>query len=70
MSETIALPEKGLILPPGVAQSIAPVDKEYEEAEKKATQLPRAKGWRIDSQNVRLVTLTEFATLPQREVTA
>jgi hypothetical protein len=47
MSETIALPEKGLILPPGVAQSVAPIDKEYEEAEQKATQLPKAKGWRI-----------------------
>jgi hypothetical protein len=35
-----------------------------------AIRFARAKGWRIDSQNVRLVTLTEFATLPQREVTA
>ena len=47
MSETIALPEKGLILPPGVAQAIAPIDEEYENAEQKATQLPDPKGWRI-----------------------
>jgi len=28
-----------------------------------AIRFARAKGWRIDSQNVRLVTLTEFATM-------
>ena len=33
-----------------------------------AIRFARAKGWRIDSQNVRLVTLTEFATM--NEVTA
>jgi hypothetical protein len=33
-----------------------------------AIRFARAKGWRIDSQNVRLVTLTEFATI--NEVTA
>jgi len=35
-----------------------------------AIRFARAKGWRIDSQNVRLVTLTEFATMQKREVTA
>lgn len=45
MSETIALPEKELILPPGVK---APeVDKEYESAEQKAKSLPYPKGWRL-----------------------
>lgn len=45
MSETIALPEKELILPPGVK---APeVDAEYEAAENKASSLPIPKGWRI-----------------------
>jgi len=28
-----------------------------------AIRFARAKGWRIDSQSVRLVTLTEFATM-------
>jgi hypothetical protein len=28
-----------------------------------AIRFARAKGWRIDSQNVRLVTLTEFSTM-------
>ncbi len=28
-----------------------------------AIRFARAKNWRIDSQNVRLVTLTEFATI-------
>jgi co-chaperonin GroES (HSP10) len=47
MSETIALPETELILPPGVK---APeVDREYEEAspENKAKALPDPKGWRL-----------------------
>jgi co-chaperonin GroES (HSP10) len=47
MSETIALPETELILPPGVK---APeVDQEYEEAaaEDKAKALPDPKGWRL-----------------------
>lgn len=35
-----------------------------------AIRFARAKGWRIDSQNVRLVTLSEFATMQKREVTA
>ena len=35
-----------------------------------AIRFARAKGWRIDSQNVRLVSLTEFATMQKREVTA
>lgn len=45
MSETIALPEKGLILPPGVKSP--QVDAEYENAEQKAKSLPYPKGWRI-----------------------
>ena len=47
MSETIALPESTLILPPGVK---APEkDREYEEAapENKAKALPDPKGWRL-----------------------
>lgn len=45
MSEAIAVPEKELILPPGVK---APeVDHEYENAEQKAKALPDPKGWRI-----------------------
>ena len=47
MSETIALPETELILPPGVK---APkVDQEYEAAatENKAKALPDPKGWRL-----------------------
>jgi co-chaperonin GroES (HSP10) len=47
MSETIALPESELILPPGV--KIPQVDREYEEAapEEKAKALPDPKGWRL-----------------------
>jgi co-chaperonin GroES (HSP10) len=47
MSETIALPESELILPPGF--KIPKVDREYEEAsaEEKAKSLPDPKGWRI-----------------------
>jgi co-chaperonin GroES (HSP10) len=45
MSETIALPETELVLPPGVK---APeVDQEYEAAEDKAKALPDPKGWRL-----------------------
>jgi co-chaperonin GroES (HSP10) len=45
MSEAIAVPEKELILPPGVK---APeVDAEYESAEVKARALPEPKGWRL-----------------------
>ena len=49
MSESIALPESGLILPPGLAEALAApkVDVEYESAEQKATSLPDPKGWRI-----------------------
>ena len=32
-----------------------------------AIRFARAKGWRIDDKRVRLVTLTEFATLNQKE---
>jgi hypothetical protein len=35
-----------------------------------AIRFARAKGWRIDSKNVRLVSLTEFATISKSEVTA
>ena len=35
-----------------------------------AIRFARAKGWRLDGETVRLVTLTEFANLLQREVTA
>ena len=35
-----------------------------------AIRYVRAKGWRLNGETVRLVTLTEFANLPQREVTA
>jgi co-chaperonin GroES (HSP10) len=45
MSETIALPESGLILPPGM--KIPQVDHEFETAEQKAQSLPEPKGWRI-----------------------
>lgn len=48
MSETIALPESGLILPPGV-KTAPKVDAEYEAAadDEKAKALPDPKGWRI-----------------------
>jgi co-chaperonin GroES (HSP10) len=45
MSETIALPESELILPPGV--SVPKVDHEFETAEQKAQSLPEPKGWRL-----------------------
>jgi co-chaperonin GroES (HSP10) len=45
MSETIALPESELILPPGV--KVPKVDHEFETAEQKAQSLPDPKGWRI-----------------------
>jgi len=45
MSETIAVPESELILPPGV--KIPKVDHEFETAEQKAQSLPDPKGWRI-----------------------
>jgi len=45
MSETIALPESALILPPGV--SVPKVDHEFETAEQKAQSLPEPKGWRL-----------------------
>jgi co-chaperonin GroES (HSP10) len=46
MSEAIAVPETGLILPPGLTKALE-VDKEYEAAEDKAKALPDPKGWRI-----------------------
>lgn len=45
MSETIALPESELILPPGV--TVPKVDHEFETAEQKAQSLPEPKGWRL-----------------------
>lgn len=45
MSETIALPESTLILPPGM--QVPKVDHEFETAEQKAQSLPDPKGWRI-----------------------
>ena len=45
MSETIALPESGLILPPGM--KVPKIDHEFETAEQKAQSLPEPKGWRI-----------------------
>ena len=45
MSETIALPERELILPPGVKPP--EVDPEYESAEQKAKSLPYPRGWRL-----------------------
>jgi co-chaperonin GroES (HSP10) len=47
MSETIALPETELILPPGTKSP--QVDKEYDETapENKAKAIPDPKGWRL-----------------------
>lgn len=45
MSETIALPESSLILPPGM--KVPKIDHEFETAEQKAQSLPEPKGWRI-----------------------
>lgn len=47
MSETIALPDSGLILPPGVVKAVPQEDVEYQSAETKARQLPDPKGWKI-----------------------
>jgi co-chaperonin GroES (HSP10) len=47
MSETIAVQQQGLILPPGVINAIPPEDVEYQNAETKASQMPAPKGWRI-----------------------
>jgi co-chaperonin GroES (HSP10) len=44
MSDTIALPEKGLILPPGVVPVKQPDET---SAETKAKQLPDPQGWKI-----------------------
>lgn len=48
MSETIALPDSNLILPPGF-QAAPKVDAEFEAAapEERAKALPDPKGWRI-----------------------
>lgn len=50
MSDTIALPESGLILPPGVVPEVKAVpveDVEYQNAETKARQVPEPQGWKI-----------------------
>jgi hypothetical protein len=46
MSEAIAVPEKEIILPPGVFKA-PEVDHEYEQAEQKAKAIPDPKGWRL-----------------------
>ena len=46
MSEALAVPEKELILPPGVFKA-PEVDHEYEQADQKAKALPDPKGWRM-----------------------
>jgi co-chaperonin GroES (HSP10) len=45
MSEILDLPEKELVLPPGV--KLPKIDHEYENAEQKAQSIPDPKGWRI-----------------------
>jgi co-chaperonin GroES (HSP10) len=47
MSDTIALPEQGLILPPGVVPAAPVVDEEYEQAEQKAKSMPTPSGFKI-----------------------
>jgi co-chaperonin GroES (HSP10) len=50
MSDTIALPESGLILPPGVVpevKAVAVEDVEYQNADTKAKQVPEPQGWKI-----------------------
>ena len=46
MSEAIAVPEREIILPPGVVKA-PEVDHEYEQAEQKAKAIPDPKGWRL-----------------------
>jgi co-chaperonin GroES (HSP10) len=45
MSEILDLPEKEIVLPPGV--KLPKIDHEYENAEQKAQSIPDPKGWRI-----------------------
>jgi len=47
MSETIAVPAQGLILPPGVIPAAPVVDEEYENAEQKAKSMPTPSGFKI-----------------------
>ena len=51
MSESIAVPTQGLILPPGVKTAPAPVqptvDEEYESAIQKAKSMPSPSGFKI-----------------------
>jgi len=47
MSETIAVPAQGLILPPGVIPAAPVVDEEYENAEQKAKSMPAPSGFKI-----------------------
>ena len=46
MSETIALPESDLILPPGV-KPIPQEDVEAQPEQVKATQIPQPTGWKL-----------------------
>ena len=46
MSEAIAVPEREIILPPGVTKA-PEVDHEYEQAEQKAKAIPDPKCWRL-----------------------
>lgn len=50
MSETIAVPQQGLILPAGVTpevKSVTPEEAEAQSEETKASQLPDPQGWKI-----------------------
>jgi co-chaperonin GroES (HSP10) len=50
MSNTIAVPDSGLILPPGVVPTVErvdPEDVENQSAEAKAKQLPDPQGWKL-----------------------
>jgi len=46
MSETIALPESELILPPGV-QKMSEQEVESQTESVKATQVPQPRGWKL-----------------------
>ena len=46
MSETIALPESGLILPPGVS-NVPTEEVEAQPETVKASQVPQPKGWKL-----------------------
>lgn len=46
MSETIALPESELILPPGM-KAVKPEEVEEQPEQVKATQVPKPQGWKL-----------------------